>query len=234
MVDDQQRARALAGEGEAHFVAGRYDEASDAYRRAHALHATPLFLFAWARSEQEAGRCDHAIELYQQFLSTGPPPADTDRANLEVGRCYGQLPQGTEPPVEGEPDDTPVVEPEPEDEGEPLPRSAEREREPSAPWLRDPWAGAMLATGVTTLAVGAGLYLQARSDDRRARGASTTDEFRAATSRATRFSAGGIVGFSVGGALVAGAVIRYAIVGRRQSRVGVAAGPRSVTFSVRF
>src|SRR5215210_4764777 len=90
-------ARTEAARGEAAFALGRFEEASAAYARAYALEPVPAFLFARARSEQEAGRCAAAIEVYRAFIDTGPPAPDIDRANLEIGRCYGET-RNVEPP----------------------------------------------------------------------------------------------------------------------------------------
>lgn len=232
--DPRERARALARRGEASFSAGRYDEASEAYRDAHGLDPVPFFLFAWARSEQEAGRCQEAIELYQRFIATGPPPEDVDRANLEVGRCYGQLSSGASAAeAESESESEAESEAEVSPEVDPEPTLADDPRRPRAPWLRDPWGGVMLATGVAVISVGTGLYLQAQVDARRAARARTTDEFRSASRRATVLSGGGIAGFSVGSALVVGAVVRYVVVGTRP-RVEPVAGLRSVGLRMRF
>ncbi len=221
----KQAARSMAAQGEAAFSEGRYDAASEAYRQAYALDPVPIFLFAWARSEQEAGRCEQAIEVYQRFIASGPPAEDVDRANLEVGRCYGEL-SAAKPEPEPEPE--PQVQPQPEPESPP-----DEPRTVRAPWLRDPWGGALFAAGVAGLGTGLGLYFQATVEERRAQQAATTDEFREASRRATTLSGAGIVGFAVGGALVVGSVIRYAVVARRP-RVAIAAGPRSAAVRVRF
>ncbi|MCA9708360.1 MAG: hypothetical protein KDK70_21095, partial [Myxococcales bacterium] len=78
---------------------------------------------------------------------------------------------------------------------------------------------------VTALSVGTGLYLQALADDRRAAKAGTTDEFRTASQRALTLSGAGIAGFTVGSALVVGAVVRYVVVARRRPRSTTAASP---------
>lgn len=220
---DPKAAREFAAQGEAEFEQGHYDEASAAYRQAYEHDPVPVFLFAWARSEQEAGRCRGAIEIYQHFIAAGPPAGDVDRAHLEVGRCYRRLEAAAE-----EAEDSPLAEADPPPEADP-PEPAS----PRAAWVRDAWGGGLLAAGVVGLATGTGLYLQAHADRRRAERATTTDEFRSASERATRFSAGGIAGFALGSALVVGAVVRYALVAR-QSRVTVIAGRRSVGVRVRF
>lgn len=79
------------------FLAKRYGEALDEFRRALALAPRPEVLYSIAQAQRLLGDCPSAIETYRAFLAgrPGEPLADYARANIE--RC------------EAEPHNPPVV-----------------------------------------------------------------------------------------------------------------------------
>jgi tetratricopeptide (TPR) repeat protein len=206
-VADPQAARTEAARGEALFAEGRFDEASAAYERAYELDPFAPFLFARARSEQEAGRCDSAIELYRQFIATQPPQADVDRANMEIGRCYGET-RAADPP----PRDAPVPPP------IPVKPPADPPAPPRDAWHKDPAGGALLGVGLVVLATGLGLFLAGDATHQRAAQAETTDAFRKQIGRGRALVGSGIAGISLGSALIVGAIARYAVLARKARR----------------
>jgi tetratricopeptide (TPR) repeat protein len=67
-------ARALLDAGLGHYAAKDYEAAIAAFRRGYELDARAEFLFAWAQAERLSGDCASAIELYEMFIASGPPP----------------------------------------------------------------------------------------------------------------------------------------------------------------
>lgn len=64
-----------------------FEAAASEFDLSYKLDATKEALFAWAQAERLRGKCARAIELYKMFLDTGPTPAQTDAATLNVHRC---------------------------------------------------------------------------------------------------------------------------------------------------
>lgn len=72
------------------FLAKRYAEALDEFRRALALAPRPEVLYSIAQAQRLLGDCPSAIETYRAFLAgrPGEPLADYARANIE--RCEAE------------------------------------------------------------------------------------------------------------------------------------------------
>jgi tetratricopeptide (TPR) repeat protein len=210
VTDAATDARAEAARGEALFLERRFDDASAAYERAYELQPLPEFLFARARSEQEAHRCAKAIEIYELFKETNPPVSDVDRANMEIGRCHSEARIADPPAPRPEPA---AVAPPPAVTKDAPPKPA-----PRATWIHDAVGGGMLGAGLIVLATGLGLFFAGDAMDRRADRAATTDDFRKLTGRARPLRGVGIAGISVGSVLLVAAITRFAIVARKARR----------------
>jgi hypothetical protein len=106
-----------------------------------------------------------------------------------------------------------------EAEPEPPPPTVRVDATPEPPpparvkWWRDPAGGALLGTGLAATAVGATLYglSFARARDQPGE---TEMAFEDRRQSVRSFSAAGITLLAVGGALLVGAIVRYAVVGR--------------------
>ena len=203
-------ARDEAARGEALFAEGRFDEASAAYGRAYALDPFPPFLFARARSEQEAGRCADAIDLYREFIATGPPAPDVDRANMEIGRCYPET-RTADPPA-------PRVEPSARAPADAPPAEPRTRPRPNPRWIHDPVGGGVLGAGLVVLATGLGLFFAGDAAGHKAADAATTDDFRPKIRHARALEGTGIAAMSVGSALLVAAITRFAVVARKHKR----------------
>lgn len=82
------------------FLAKRYTEALDEFRRALAIAPRPEVLYSIAQAQRMLGDCPSAIETYRAFLAgrPGEPLADYARANIE--RCEAER-QDRRPVVSG-------------------------------------------------------------------------------------------------------------------------------------
>jgi tetratricopeptide (TPR) repeat protein len=193
--DPAERAGAL-------FERGRFADAAAAFSEAYAETGDPALLFGRAQALRRAGNCKAAIEVFEAFIAAGPPERDIEEAKKVIEDCREILGEETQaeppppiPPVDAEP--------------EPLPP-------PPPKWWRDPAGGVLLGTGLATTAVGGVLYgvSFARAGDRPGE---TEMEFEDRRQSVRGLSAAGISLLAVGGALLVGALVRYAVVGRATS-----------------
>lgn len=197
-----------ARRAEAAFTAGDYEAAASAAAEAHAATGDPKFLYAQAQAERFGGRCDLAVEHYRTFITLVPSSAATLAAQDNIAECEALLaaapaPAPVEPlgPAEPEPAALPV-------DATPPPRH----------WARDPVGGVLVGVGVVTLAVGGGLYGKAKADERAAMRATDVVEYGDRIDSAYTLSRAGVSVMIIGGALVVGGVVRWAVLARRNAR----------------
>lgn len=193
-----------------HYEAGRYDEASRALAQAYASDPNPDYLYARAQAERQGGHCDRAVPLYQQFLETSPPAIQAEAARTNLSRCDALL-------SAGEPLSAGAVPSPPMEVDQPAPRKVSV--------MRDPWGGALLATGAAGLAVGFGFLGQSFVDQGRAEDAPTEGDYADWAARAQSYRRLGVGGIAVGGALLVGAAVRYGVLASRNRRSKVAIVP---------
>jgi tetratricopeptide (TPR) repeat protein len=205
-----------AARAQRHFEAEQWDEAIEALIEAYAEDPDPAYLYARAQAERMRGNCKAAIELYRRFLAGDPSPkqrADTER---HIRLCEEILFQRevevspTPPPAEPPPPPAPVP-----------------ERRPR----RDAVGPALLGSGLVAAAAGMTIAIVGDTARRRAPDAATEDAYEDDGRRGTILLATGVSIATVGGALIAGAIARFAIISRRR-RGAVALGP-AVGVSVR-
>lgn len=219
-----------------------YAAAIPELKAAYALENNSLLLYAWAQAERFNGDCRRALELYKRYLETDPPDQQRQLAEANVVDCRAEL--GEVPPVpppvgdgepdpadeEGEGEDTTVVKPPPgEDTAGPKPWYKD--------WLAPTLAGAGLAVAGTG---GALVALGVRQGQDAPSAITEMDYFAEGDSARTKHTAGWVL-VGVGGALVVGGAIRYALLALRprksaktQARVVPIFGGRSAGLSVRF
>jgi hypothetical protein len=174
-----------------------YARAADEFRAGYALDPHPDFLFPWAQAERLAGRCRQALPLYHKVLATGLPPAEEENTLRLIERCDAELARRARA---GEarravPAAPAIAAP---------PRPARR-----PPWYHDVWTDVLLGAGLAAAGLGAGFLASSRSANRAARAADTLDEFARDSGRARDRRLAGAVALGAGGALLAGALVRY-------------------------
>ncbi len=76
-----EAVRALIRQGEQLFVQRRYSEAMAAYRRAYDQTGAHGLLYMLARCHEELGELEAAIDLFEKFLLTSPPPEVRGKAS---------------------------------------------------------------------------------------------------------------------------------------------------------
>ncbi|MBL4687984.1 MAG: hypothetical protein JKY37_25560 [Nannocystaceae bacterium] len=193
------------------FELGRFAEAASAFADAYVATEDPVFLFGRAQALRRAGNCAAAIGVLQAFIDTSPPKPDVVEAQRVIDACRAVL---------GEPDPEPQSEPEPVASLVDTSVPPDRER---PPWLRDVPGGVLLGVGAFVTVAGVGTYAGAfaMARDR----SEPESDFEDRSQRVRSTAAAGIVLMTVGGALIVGGIIRYAIVARRGGTGTVAHAP---------
>ena len=197
----------------------RYDEASELFARAYQLEPSPLFLYARAQVERLAGRCEIAVVLFRDFLEAEDDPAARRPAEGHLEQCEKILAEREPPPAEDPPEPDPVPPP-------PSPR----------PWYTDALGGALSASGVVVAAVGFGLYGRARVLENNADESDNVQDYGDTIERASTLSQAGLALVGIGGAVLLGGVIRYAVVGtkNRKIKANAAVRPGGAGFVITF
>ena len=204
-----------AARAQRHFEAQEWAQAVEALIEAYAEDPDPAYLYARAQAERHRGECKVAIELYRRFLEHDPTPqqrADTER---HIRLCEERL---FEERVRGEPTPAPAAAPQPEPD-KPPPRPRPRTR-------RDPVAPALLGTGLAALAAGLTVAVLGDASRRRAPQAATEGEYEDDGRRGTTLLGTGIALATVGAALVAGAIVRFAVKRRKPPTSAARLGSR--------
>jgi tetratricopeptide (TPR) repeat protein len=189
-ASDAARAMQLNEAGSELYASGKYAAALQAFQRAYSLLPEPNLLFNIAGCHERLGQRQQAIEYYRWFLGTASAnPEGRRRAISTLARLEAQ-PSGPAP-----------IPPAP-------PRSAEETSNSAA------WPLATLGAGILFAGLGAGLYLDGAHDHNEvtnapgfgdATGSSTLTEVEAKKlidSGDTKKRIG-VIGFGLGGALIA-------------------------------
>ena len=134
-------AKAMEAHGQDNF-----EVAAEELKAAYLLDPNPDLLYAIGQVYAKMGRCPDAIEYYQSYLETKPPPQAMVDTKTAIKSCEKQPPPP--PPPENKPLPPPVV-------VAPLAPSA---------WYTDPVGGVLVGAGVVSMVVGVVLYTGARSD----------------------------------------------------------------------
>lgn len=189
----------------AHYANGELGPALADFAEAYQLDPRPQLLFSMARLQIELADYRGAIARYEQYLGTNPGPKASDAARrgiVEAQQKAGITPAPAKP------------EPEPK----PLPPPATR------PFYTDPLGDGLAAGGLIGGVTGLVLYLGARSDIDASEKVESLQAHMDLSDRAVRKRNYAVVAGAVGGALMVGAVVRWATLGKRE-RASVAFVP---------
>lgn len=234
-LDDPDAMKAFTQAQKA-FNEEDFAEAARLLEKAYLIEPKPELLYPWAQAERNQGNCDIAIALYEQFLDSGAKGQFADAARQNIERCREETGgDGGEDVDVGEVEE--IVEDDAVEEERERPRAKEGkptdDRKPRK-WYADPAGGVMFAVGLVGVGVGGGLLGVATSTADKAPDADTNDDYVAQRERATALRNGGAAALAIGGALLVGAVIRYALVARKQKESSTALRFDGLTVSGRF
>jgi tetratricopeptide (TPR) repeat protein len=222
----------------------RYDDAILELRAGLAIDPQPDLLYALGQAERRRGNCKRAVEYYQSCLALVKDPASVAALRVQIERCRVEQdedpriarpseptappaatptttatsPTPREPAPASAPADTTPKEsaalPESDDDDSAAPPVAAMVRARPHPWYRDSVGWTLTAGGLAAIAAGGALVGVAR-----ARLDTANDSYQnyADARTAPALWTGGIVALSVGGAVLAGGIIRLAVVAARRS-----------------
>jgi tetratricopeptide (TPR) repeat protein len=207
MLGPSPEAKAAYDRAVAAWEAKDWLVAADAFEHAHELDPRPELLWSQAQALRFGGDCKRAITAYESFIAMDPPDVDEETARGNIERCEAEI--EPEPAVEPPP---PVVAP-------PKPAPAQPDRAPPPrEWYADPTGVSLFVGGLAVAGVGGGLTGSAHAMKDDAPDAASEQTYRSDIAAAQRRNAAGIACLAVGGALMAGSVIRFVILGRRAKR----------------
>jgi tetratricopeptide (TPR) repeat protein len=210
----------FSGVAHADAVQKLVDEAMALYERAGALAKLETayanskradILFGMGRIHVDRGDCVRAIEVYRQFLESKPGPRSTQIVTEKIAECQAILARSE-----------PALEPEPEPERAP---STPQTRTIERPWYTDVAGDVLVIAGVGALGASAYFANGARADLERAKsgGANgvTLADYTMLRERADDRRSYAFIAAGVGGALLLGGLVKFAV-GDRTEIVPVA------------
>ncbi len=201
---------------------GRYDDARVELEAAYALTPKPELLYALGQVHAKLGRCGDATAYFQRFAATQSDPQLTRVIDQAIAACKPAAPPPAAPAAS------------------PAPPAAAAPPE-GARWYHDKLGDGLVLAGVTAVIVGLVEYRSAVSDldaaeDRTA--APTVARYLELVGEAHDKRTTALVLTGVGGLLIAGGVVHYALHdrGAEARGVAVAAAPGGglVTYAGRF
>lgn len=199
-VFESERARGLYDTGIAKFDAGDYEGALEDLNGSLELESHAKTLYAKAQSLNKLQRCREAVPIYNEVLVRLPDESPAASAVKDaLVTCAEKLAADDGQPV-------PDLEPEPEPDPEP-------ESEPEAAWYKDIPAPILLGLGVVGVGVGGAFLGRASGLD--PEGASDYGAFEDERVQQRQLRIRGSVILGVGGVLVLGGIVRYALVARK-------------------
>ena len=108
------RAAEITAEAQAHYDAGRFEQAADAYRRAYAVVPAPELLFNLGQCQRQLGRPQRSVRYFEAYLRLRPdaPHRPLVEQLIEEGKLITPPPQNEPTTISGtEPRAIPVDEP---------------------------------------------------------------------------------------------------------------------------
>jgi len=212
------------------FDAEDYAAAIPELKSAYALEPNPLLLYAWAQAERFNGNCRRALELYKRYLETGPADKQRQLAEANVVDCEAEL--GEDATAAGTGDatgdtttdgtDTTDGGGEDTDGGTPPgpPKPPGTDESTTKPWYKDWLAPTLGGAGLAAAGTGGALVaLAVRQANESADAVTEMDHLDQADAAKGKNTAGWVL-IGVGGALLVGAAVRYALLatGPRKSK----------------
>ena len=221
LLSDPEASRLLS-EAQAAYEAQDFAKAADLLEQAYMIEPNEQLLYPWAQAERESGDCETAIDLYKRVLESNPPETLAANAQGNIDRCQEQLDEA-DMVIEDDADDEPVDDlvdepdtpPEPDPEPAPIKPREDEGKDTTKAWYKDPVGGVLVGIGVAGVVTGGALMGVASSRAKSVGDADTNQDYVDAKDSAKTLNTGGVVALSVGGALLVGGIIRYAIVAKK-------------------
>lgn len=209
------KARELVLSGNAKFEQQDFEGALEDFEASYKRERHPVTLGAMAQATNKLYGCRKAVPLFRELSRmVEQDSAAYEWAQEAIVYCADKMveeddrpppPEFVETPEDDEDDD--VLEP----EGETIGADDGEER----PWFKDPLAAVLV--GVGAIGVGTGVGLLARAGVEEGEPAANYEKFVQQTDRVEKMRIAGAVVAGVGGALLIGGVVRWAVLGARQN-----------------
>lgn len=201
---------------------GRFDDARVELEAAYALAPRPEMLYALGQVNAKLGRCGDATTYFRRFVVTQSDPQVARVVDDAIAACKPAAP----PPAAATPEPAPAS-----------PASPATAPEATA-WYHDKLGDGLVLAGITAMIVGLVEYRSAVSDLDAAEQASTATRYLQLVGEAHDKRTTAVVFTGVGGLLIAGGVVHYALRDRGAEPRGVAIAPAPgggmVTYEGRF
>jgi tetratricopeptide (TPR) repeat protein len=238
---NEERARALElfDKSVVLYESGRFREAATLLEEAYATFPEAVLLYNLARAYQESGELAKAIDAYERFLAADPEVKDREGIEQRVVTLRDQL-HGAERQTEprAATPSPPAVTKTPKPVNDVHPASAAKDEGGGArsvvPWV-------VAGTGVVALGTGVALGIVAKGHHADAEKEESAVKAQSEQESAEDFALASNVTLVAGGVLALvgtawGVVVFTSSAGgaSAESRAKLAAGPRSVRFSLRF
>jgi|GEM_PF-636699 len=214
-------AKAKFASGISKFENKDFEGAIADFEEGYAIESDPLFLFAWAQAEFNQGNCREAVKLYRKFIAEDVPRSAKDQAKEAIVVCAERM---ADEPEDPDPIDDPIDDPVDDDpfddsvddgiDDPPPPTEGKRK------WYLDPVGDALAATGVVAAGVGVGLIVGAEVLDGKPQAPSYAEHVER-VERVQTLRIAGAVTAGIGGALIIGGAIRWALVARESKAPSV-------------
>ena len=220
---DPAAADTKIASAKAHYAKAEMGAALADLAEAYHLDPRPDLLYAMAQIEVELGDCAGAVAHYKQYIATGPSPKGKEAAEKAKAACEAKLGITETTPVTT----TTTIEPVKPKPPEPIKKAPELEVV-HRPFYKDGLGDTLAIGGVVAGAAGGVLYLMARKDIDDSETAATLQDHLDLVDKAHSLRTDAVIAASVGGALVVGAIIRWASHGggtETRERVDVSLAP---------
>jgi tetratricopeptide (TPR) repeat protein len=230
------QARDLAQAGVSAYDLGQFDKALGLFTQAYVAFPDPDILYSVAQTQRKLGAYEQAIEAYRAYLRNRPDASDKKEILEQIDeltRLIASQKANREKPPEGT-----RLPPQPDSKVPLVPTTPEPVTDrPTArrPWYKDYVAWTLVGSGVAVAGVSTALLVSASSSESdlgtitEGNRGSERDSIR--TQRTI-----GTIGLGVGGALVAGGIIKFALtnVETEGPSTELLVGPSSIAVFGRF
>jgi len=227
-------AKAHLEKGTELFKAGEFDAAIAEYKQGYEKQEDPVFLYAWAQAELRQEHCAAAVKLYRKYLETNPPEMSAEAARQGILECADKLAADDTSAPSDDPTTTAV-----DDDSQPVDDTPPEDTKPprQKKGIRDPLGISLTTIGIAGLGAGIGVLVAGLVEKKKS--SETYGEFDDRQARARNLTIAGAVVIPIGVGLLAGGIVRLALVRRANKRnTSVSAllwpGSAGIVFSGRF
>ena len=221
-----EQARQLYDEGLEASNEQDWDRAVERFKASFEIEENPLSLFGLAQATRHTAGCRDAVPLYKRFMRMVPEGSQPyDYAREALVDCATEMAEEEDDPDPDEDVDLDPIVPPPDADQDPVeddPPRKKRNRK-DRPWHRDPLGGVLVGVGAATAAAGGTILIVAEVQNNTQ--AENYELMMQRNDRIKSMRVAGAVVLGVGGALLIGGVVRWAVLGAKQNRSRTAVLP---------